>query len=107
MSFAIGATVITTSDGQDLRRGQQEVRGDRQVNAEEAPQGDPQGQRRRDEDDAAQGRHGRPDAGAMLADFDKAAQDVWKDLVGKVYTQKELDVVLKSRAEYRAKHPKK
>jgi TRAP-type C4-dicarboxylate transport system substrate-binding protein len=43
---------------------------------------------------------------AMVADFEKNAQEVWKELVGKVYTQAELDMVLKYRAEYRAKHKK-
>jgi TRAP-type C4-dicarboxylate transport system substrate-binding protein len=41
---------------------------------------------------------------AMVDEFTKASQDVWKDLVGKVYTQAELDMVLKYRDEYRAKH---
>jgi TRAP-type C4-dicarboxylate transport system substrate-binding protein len=40
---------------------------------------------------------------AMVAEFDKAAQDVWKELVGKVYSQQELNDVLKYRDEYRAK----
>jgi len=44
---------------------------------------------------------------AMVAEFDKAAQEVWKDLVGKVYSQDELDLVLKYRKEFRDKHPKK
>lgn len=39
---------------------------------------------------------------AMARDFDAAAQKVWKSLVGKVYSQAELDMVLKHRAEYRA-----
>jgi TRAP-type C4-dicarboxylate transport system substrate-binding protein len=39
----------------------------------------------------------------MIADFDKAAQEVWKDLTGKVYTQAELDMVIKYRDEFRAK----
>lgn len=39
----------------------------------------------------------------MLADFDKAAKAVWTELVGKVYTQAELDMVLKHRDEFRAK----
>ncbi len=43
---------------------------------------------------------------AMKADFQKAAEQVWKDLVGKVYTQQQLDDVLKARDEYRAKHKK-
>jgi TRAP-type C4-dicarboxylate transport system substrate-binding protein len=40
---------------------------------------------------------------AMAAEFEKAAQDVWKELVGKVYSKEELDMVLKYRDEYRAK----
>jgi TRAP-type C4-dicarboxylate transport system substrate-binding protein len=40
---------------------------------------------------------------AMVDDFTKQAQDVWKELVGKVYTKEELDMVLKYRDEYRAK----
>jgi hypothetical protein len=31
---------------------------------------------------------------------------VWKQLVGKVYTQQELDMVLKYRDEFRAKNKK-
>ncbi|HET6614028.1 MAG TPA: TRAP transporter substrate-binding protein DctP [Kofleriaceae bacterium] len=41
---------------------------------------------------------------SMVRNFDKAAQEVWKQLAGSVYSQKELDMVLKYRAEYRAKH---
>src|SRR4051812_4368418 len=40
---------------------------------------------------------------AMVSDFEKQAQDVWKDLTGKIYTKEELDMVLKYRDEYRAK----
>lgn len=40
---------------------------------------------------------------AMIADFDKAAQAVWKELTGKVFSQAELDMVLKHRADFRAK----
>jgi TRAP-type C4-dicarboxylate transport system substrate-binding protein len=39
----------------------------------------------------------------MIRDFDTAAKQVWQSLVGKVYSQKELDMVLKYRDEYRAK----
>ncbi len=39
----------------------------------------------------------------MVADFEKAAHEVWKELVGKLYTQAELDMVIKHRDEYRAK----
>ena len=42
----------------------------------------------------------------MIREFDAAAQEIWKDLVGKVYTQEELDMVLKYRDEYRAQAKK-
>jgi TRAP-type transport system periplasmic protein len=42
----------------------------------------------------------------MIAEFDKAAQDVWAEQTGKMYTKAELDMVLKYRDEYRAKAPK-
>jgi TRAP-type transport system periplasmic protein len=38
---------------------------------------------------------------AMVAEFEKAAQEVWKELVGKVYSQEELDMVLKHREDFR------
>jgi TRAP-type transport system periplasmic protein len=41
----------------------------------------------------------------MTAEFTKNAEEVWKSLVGKMYTQAELDMVLSLRAEYRAKNP--
>jgi TRAP-type C4-dicarboxylate transport system substrate-binding protein len=44
---------------------------------------------------------------AMTTEFEKAAQQVWKDLVGKVYSKEELDMVIKYRDEFRAKHGKK
>ncbi len=43
---------------------------------------------------------------AMVDEFTKQSQDAWKDLVGKIYSQADLDMVLKYRAEYRAKHKK-
>ncbi len=43
---------------------------------------------------------------AMIAAFDKAATEAWDELVGRIYTRKQLDLVLKYRAEYRAKHKK-
>jgi TRAP-type transport system periplasmic protein len=41
----------------------------------------------------------------MVRDFEKAAQEVWKELAGRLYTQKELDMVIRYRDEYRAKNP--
>ncbi|MCG8421661.1 MAG: TRAP transporter substrate-binding protein DctP [Proteobacteria bacterium] len=37
----------------------------------------------------------------MIREVDRAARAVWQELVGKVYTQQELDMVLKFRDEYR------
>jgi TRAP-type transport system periplasmic protein len=39
----------------------------------------------------------------MVAEFEKAAQEVWNDLAGKVYSKEELAMVLKYREEARAK----
>lgn len=43
----------------------------------------------------------------MVAEFDKAAKEVWASLTGKMYSKSELDMVLKYRDEYRAKNPGK
>lgn len=37
------------------------------------------------------------------AEFEKVSQQVWKDMTGKLFSQKDLDRVLKYRAEFRAK----
>jgi TRAP-type C4-dicarboxylate transport system substrate-binding protein len=42
----------------------------------------------------------------MVDAFRKDAEAIWKDLVGKVYSQEELDMVLKYRDEFRAKKTK-
>ncbi|HVV87375.1 MAG TPA: TRAP transporter substrate-binding protein DctP [Kofleriaceae bacterium] len=41
----------------------------------------------------------------MMSAFDKAAQAVWAQQTGKMYSKDELAMVLKYRDEYRAKHP--
>jgi TRAP-type C4-dicarboxylate transport system substrate-binding protein len=43
---------------------------------------------------------------AMVDDFTKQSKDVWADLTGKIYSKEELDQVIKFRDEYRAKHKK-
>jgi TRAP-type C4-dicarboxylate transport system substrate-binding protein len=43
----------------------------------------------------------------MVSDFEKAAQEVWSDLAGKVYSKDELEMVKKYRDEFRAKKGKK
>ena len=47
-----------------------------------------------------------PSPAAMVEEFTKAAGEVQKELVGKVYSKEELDMVLKYRDEYRAKAKK-
>jgi TRAP-type transport system periplasmic protein len=42
----------------------------------------------------------------MVDEFTKDSKEAWKDMVGKIYSQEELDMVLKYRDEYRAKHKK-
>ncbi len=42
----------------------------------------------------------------MEEEFRKHAEELWKSLVGKLYSQQELDTVLKHREEYRAKNKK-
>jgi TRAP-type C4-dicarboxylate transport system substrate-binding protein len=41
---------------------------------------------------------------AMVAEFDKKAQEVWQEMIGKVYSKEDLEHVLKFRAEYRTSH---
>ena len=40
---------------------------------------------------------------AMVDEFSKQAEQIWQELAGKVYSKEELDMVLKYRAEFRAK----
>jgi TRAP-type C4-dicarboxylate transport system substrate-binding protein len=42
----------------------------------------------------------------MMAEFDKAAKQVWAELTGKLFTKAELEMVLKHRDEFRAKNAK-
>ncbi len=48
-----------------------------------------------------------PTPTAMVDEFRKNAELVWKNLAGKMYSQEQLDMVLKYRDEYRAKNPPK
>jgi TRAP-type C4-dicarboxylate transport system substrate-binding protein len=43
---------------------------------------------------------------AMVDEFSKQANEIWNELVGKIYTKEELKMVLDARDEYRAKHKK-
>ena len=43
---------------------------------------------------------------AMVDEFTKQAHEAWTELAGKIYSKDELDMVIKYRDEYRAKHKK-
>ena len=43
---------------------------------------------------------------AMVDEFTKQAHEAWTDMAGKIYSKDELDMVIKYRDEYRAKHKK-
>jgi TRAP-type transport system periplasmic protein len=43
---------------------------------------------------------------AMVDEFNKMSNEIWNELVGKVYSKEELKMVLDAREEYRAKHKK-
>jgi TRAP-type C4-dicarboxylate transport system substrate-binding protein len=42
---------------------------------------------------------------AMVDEFTKKSNEIWTELVGKIYSKEELKMVLDARDEYRAKHP--
>jgi TRAP-type C4-dicarboxylate transport system substrate-binding protein len=104
MSFAIGATVIST-------------KAMAKISAEDTKTFESIGKAtqkklrkviRKSNEDAVKtmtrkGLSVTPTPPAMVAEFEKTAQEVWKELVGKVYSQQELDMVIKYRDEYRAK----
>ena len=43
---------------------------------------------------------------AMVDQFNKASTEIWNELAGKIYSKEELKMVLDARDEYRAKHKK-
>jgi TRAP-type C4-dicarboxylate transport system substrate-binding protein len=45
-----------------------------------------------------------PTPAAMTDDFTRQSQELWNELVGKIYSKVELKMVLDARDEYRAKH---
>ena len=46
-----------------------------------------------------------PTPQATIDEFTKDSQELWQELVGKVYSKEELKMVLDARDEYRKKHP--
>jgi TRAP-type transport system periplasmic protein len=104
MSFAVGATIISTKSmaklSADDRKSYESISKAHQKKLRKVI-------RKANEDaQKTMGRKGLTTVAtppAMVTDFEKNAQEVWKELVGKVYSQKDLDDVIKYRDEYRAR----
>lgn len=108
ISFSIGATIIKTDSLKKIADADQAL----MAKIAKGMQKTLRKQIRKDNDSALKQMERKgvkvsatPDA--MIADVDKAAQDVWKELTGKVFSKDELATVLKYRDEYRAKHAAK
>ncbi len=107
MSFAIGATVISTESIKKLSPEDQKTLEDiGKANAKKLRKVI----RKANED--AKGTMTRKGITVvqtpvtMVDEFTKDSQEAWKELEGKIYSKEELDMVLKYRDEYRAKHKK-
>lgn len=105
MSYAIGATVISIASLKKLSDADQKIAAKIQKNAGKKLRVAVRG-----ENAAALKTMQRkgvtvvPTPPATQAEFRGHAEKVWKGLVGKMFSQAELDMVLKARDEYRAKH---
>ena len=107
MSFAIGATVVSIDSLKKISPEDQKLLEDiGKANAKKLRKVI------RKANDDAKGTMTRkgvtvvPTPVAMVDEFTKDSQESWKELVGKMYSQDELNMVLKYRDEYRAKHKK-
>jgi len=107
MSFAIGATVISTDALKKISPADQKLLEDiGKANAKKLRKVI----RKANED--AKGTMTRKGITVvqtpvtMVDEFTKDSQEAWNELVGKIYSKEELDMVLKYRDEYRAKHKK-
>lgn len=107
MSFAMGATVISTKAYKKLSPEDAKVLEDvSRANAKKLRKTI----RKANED--AKGTMSRkgvtvvPTPIAMVDEFTKMATQIWSELAGKIYSKEELKMVLDARDEYRAKHKK-
>jgi len=108
ISFSIGATIIKTDSLNKISADDQKL----MAKIAKGMQKTLRKQIRKDNDSALKQMERKgvkisATSDAMIADADKAAQDVWKELTGKVFSKDELATVLKYRDEFRAKHPAK
>jgi TRAP-type C4-dicarboxylate transport system substrate-binding protein len=107
MSFAIGATVLSTKAYKKLSADDVKV-------LEEVTRAYARKLRKtiRKANDDAKGTMSRKGVTviqtpvAMVDEFTKKATELWNELAGKIYSKEELKMVLDARDEYRAKHKK-
>ena len=106
MSFAIGATVISTESIKKIAPADQKIV--EEIGTANAKKLRKVIRKANDDAKATMTRKGITVVNTpvtMVDEFTKDSQEAWKEMVGKIYTQQELDMVLKYRDEYRAKHP--
>jgi TRAP-type C4-dicarboxylate transport system substrate-binding protein len=107
MSFAIGATVLSTKAYKKLSPDDVKALEDiTRANAKKLRK------TIRKANDDAKGTMSRKGVTvvqtpiAMVDEFTKKATEIWNELAGKIYSKEELKMVLDARDEYRAKHKK-
>jgi TRAP-type C4-dicarboxylate transport system substrate-binding protein len=108
MSYGIGATVMKVDTIKKLSAEDQKILADLSAKmGKDIRKGVRQDNVQAGKQMVAKGMKITPTPATMVAAFDKAAQEVWDSLAGKVYSKDELAMVLKYRDAYRAKHPPK
>jgi TRAP-type C4-dicarboxylate transport system substrate-binding protein len=106
MSFSIGATVLSVKAYQKLKP--DDVKALEQVSKSSAKKLRKVIRKSNEDAKGSMARQGVtvvPTPQATIDEFTKQSEELWNELVGKVYSKEELKMVLDARAEYRAKHP--
>ena len=106
MSFAIGATVISTESLKKIAPADQKIL--EEIGTANAKKLRKVIRKANDDAQATMTRKGITVVNTpvtMVDEFTKDSKEAWTDMVGKIYSKEELDMVLKYRDEYRAKHP--
>ncbi len=106
MSFAIGATVISTDALKKISPDDQKIL--EEIGTANAKKLRKVIRKANDDAKSTMTRKGITVVNTpvtMVDEFTKDSKDAWTDMVGKIYSKEELDMVLKYRDEYRAKHP--
>jgi len=106
MSFAIGATVISTESLKKIAPADQKILED--IGKANAKKLRKVIRKANDDAKATMTRKGITVVNTpvtMVDEFTKDSKEAWNEMVGKIYSKEELDMVLKFRDEYRAKHP--